>query len=593
MNNVMESKNTQFLKFLRAFYGSAGFRATLAVALLIAVGLTEGVGLLMLIPFLQLIGIGDAAPVGVVALVGQVWQKTGLPMNLVTVLCVYAGVVSLYALAQRWSTLLNGRLSHAFTRTLRNELFEAMARVQWLRFTRMRTSDINHVLTANLNAVENGTFGLFVLISSAFIIAVHVAVAFSLSVPMTAVAIASSVLLFIVLRPLNRRSYRLGEEWRQTMSAMYAVLMEHLGGMKLAKSFGAEERHVRNFCNLSGGLEAQANRFTGLLTATQMGYDIGGVVALGVFFYVAVEVFQVPAATLLILIFLFARLVPQFGWMQRTWQTMLNTLPAYDAVTDMLETFREAEEPLPAKDVQPVRLGRAIAFQGVSFRYDASDLRPVLDHVDLSIPAFQTTLILGPSGGGKSTLADLLIGLLRPDAGRILLDDKVLEGDMIHAWRRSVGYVPQESMLFHDTIRNNMLWARSDASEEDVWRALKLAAADEFVAQLPEGLETVVGDRGVRLSGGQRQRIALARALLRQPTLLLLDEATSNLDRENERRIMDALEGLRGKMTVVFISHRLSAERCADRVVSVEGGQVLETRSLNREPAVALSANVG
>jgi len=444
------------------------------------------------------------------------------------------------------------------------------------------------VLTANLNAVENGTFGLFVLISSAFIIAVHIGVAFSLSVPMTAVAIASSIVLFLVLRPLNRRSYRLGEEWRQTMSAMYAVLSEHLGGMKLAKSFGAEDRHVGNFRQLSGGLEAQANRFTGLLTATQMGYDIGGVVALGVFFYVAVQVFQVPVATLLIMVFLFARLVPQFGWMQRTWQTMLNTLPAYSAVTQMLEDLREAEEPSPVKEIQPVRLETGIEFRDVSFAYDKSDPRPVLDSVDLFIPAFQTTVVLGPSGGGKSTLADLLIGLLRPDEGGILLDGKLLERDLVHSWRQSVGYVPQESMLFHDTIRNNLLWARPDAREEDVWHALRLAAADEFISRLPEGLDTIVGDRGVRLSGGQRQRIALARALVRNPTLLLLDEATSNLDRENERRILEALEGLRGKMTVVFISHRLSAERCADRVVSVEGGRVVETRSLHMEQKVAL-----
>src|SRR5208283_234533 len=144
----------------------------------------------------------------------------------------------------------------------------------------------------------------------------------------------------------------------------------------------------------------------------------------------------------------------------------------------------------------------------------------------------ETTAILGPSGGGKSTFADLLIGLLTPDKGQILIDGKPLEGNMLHSWRRSVGYVPQESLLFHETLQDNMRWASPESSEEDIWEALELASAMDFVKAFPEGLETVVGDRGVRLSGGQRQRIALARALLRKPTLLLLDEATSNLDAE-------------------------------------------------------------
>lgn len=295
---------------------------------------------------------------------------------------------------------------------------------------------------------------------------------------------------------------------------------------------------------------------------------------LGFFFYAAREWLNMPAAPLLIMVYLFARIVPQFSWMQRTWQGILNMLPAYRAVVEMRDRFQDAEEPQPTATVRPVELQRGLDLRGVSFRYEKAEDRQILESVDLIFPALHTTLILGPSGGGKSTLADLLIGLLRPDDGQILIDGKPLQGDLLHAWRRSIGYVHQESLLFHDTVRANLLWANPEATEEDLWRALRLAAAEDLTRQLPQGLDTIVGDRGARLSGGERQRIGLARALLRNPTLLLLDEATSQLDQENERRILDALTALRGKMTIVFISHRLSAVRCADRVVTVEAGRV-------------------
>ncbi len=569
------SQSMLFHEYVTELFDQAGKRAYFAIVVLIAVGLTQGVGLLMLIPFLQLIGIGDSAPTGIVAIIGNAWNFTGLPLSLPVVLVVYIATVAVYAVTQQWSTILNSKLSHAFTRKLRDDLFKAMVRVQWLRFIQIRGSDINHVMTSNLTTIDNGTYGLFALISGIFVVLVHIGIAMMLSFPLTCVAIVCSGALLLVLRPLNRRSYALGEEWRQTMAALFGVLMDHLAGMKIAKSFGAEDRHIRSFCALSGNLEQQANRYAGILSSTSMYYEIGGVITVAVFFFTGVQIFQIPAARLLIMVFLFASLVPQFSWMQRTWQGILNMLPAYKAVLQMKEKFCAAEEPLALSEVKPIELERGIEFQNVSFGYNKEDRDFVIRGLELLIRSKETTVVLGPSGGGKSTFADLLIGLLTPDKGQILIDGKQLEGNLLHSWRKSVGYVPQESLLFHETLRDNMLWASPESSEEDIWESLRLAAAADFVMALPEGLNTIVGDRGVRLSGGQRQRIALARALLRKPTLLLLDEATSNLDAENEQRIIQALQELRGTMTVVFISHRQSAVQCADRVVQIEEGRAL------------------
>ena len=219
-------------------------------------------------------------------------------------------------------------------------------------------------------------------------------------------------------------------------------------------------------------------------------------------------------------------------------------------------------------------LRRALTVRGVSFSYGADGSRPALANVDLDVPAGTLTAIAGPSGAGKSTLADILIGVLEPATGRVLVDGVPLTGSNRRRWRRSISYVPQEPYLFHDTIRANLQWARPGAPDAALWHASRLAAAADFVTALPDGLGTIVGDRGARLSGGERQRLSLARAQLREPALLMLDEATSHVDPGTERSIVEALVSLRGSTTIVAIAHGEALPAAADTIVRLESGRI-------------------
>jgi ATP-binding cassette subfamily C protein len=230
------------------------------------------------------------------------------------------------------------------------------------------------------------------------------------------------------------------------------------------------------------------------------------------------------------------------------------------------------ETPVDEREPAPWPVNEAIVLDTVHLTYEGRD-RPALDGVSLRLPARTSTAIVGASGAGKSTLADVLMGLLRPDAGQVSIDGWPLTGTQRHAWRQSVAYVPQEVFLFHDSIRNNLLWGHPEANDDDLRRALERAAA-AFVFDLPQGVDTLVGDGGVRLSGGERQRLALARALLRRPSLLILDEATSALDRDNEAQVREAIEHLHGDLTLVVIGHRLATLEHADQVVVMKAGRV-------------------
>ena len=563
--------------FLSSFLNYARWRVGGSVALLVAVALLEAAGLLLLMPLVELLGLGEVrAAAGLSSVWRNIFSALGVTPVFELVLCSFVGLLVVQAVLRRVADHHNARIEAAYTADLRDRLYAALVDARWLAFTRLRAADLTRALTQE---VDNAGFAAqqgVALAGTAGLALVHLAVALMVSPPLTAMALGCGVVVAVALRPLNRRAHEAGKASQLCRAEMSAAIAEHLAGYKVAKSHGRGSHHLDLFRRATHSIAEHFVATRHVFSASRVFFELAGWTALMAFLYVAVAWARLGTAQLVLMVFVFTRLLPRIGAMQGAWQQIVHYQPAFDAVEKLraeLDAAREAVADAPPA----LELQREVRLDNVSFRYDSAAGPDVARNVSLTIPARRMTALVGASGAGKSTIADLLLGLLTPTEGRVLVDGEPLDGSRLAVWRNSIGYVPQEPFLFHDTIRANLLWARGDATEDELQAALRTAAAAEFVARLPQGLDTVVGDRGVRLSGGERQRLTLARALLRRPTLLLLDEATSSLDHENERLIQQAIERLHGELTIVIIAHRLSTVQSADQVIVLEQGRVVES----------------
>ena len=448
--------------------------------------------------------------------------------------------------------------------------------MNWLSFARSRSSDFVQALTTELDRVGIATHYLLLLLANLLVVTVYFLLSLHLSFAMTGLVLFCGFGLLTLLsgKTLAARSH--GQKLSLASKALYAAAIEHLSGMKTAKSYSAEDRNSQIFSTLADGV---ARTYIGAVrnrSEAKSWFDVGAVLILSLILYISLEILRLQTAEVLLLVFLYARAMPKLSSIQQSYQQVVNNVPAFTAVAEMQARCEAAVEQRPER-LEEVRLQRDVHLKQVSFRYEGDDSRLVLSNLDLLIRRGETTAIMGPSGAGKSTVADLILGLLQPTRGDVLINGNRLTSSRIRSWRAQIGYVGQETFLLHDTVKSNLLWANPHAGDDDIDQALRLAAAHQFVSRLPQGIQTVVGDRGVRLSGGERQRLALARALLRKPSLLILDEATSSLDSENERRIQAAIENLTGELTILIISHRLSTVRDADVIHVIDDGHLVES----------------
>ena len=572
----MHSAWPAFRALVRSLVRYAGRRLWLSLALLVVIGVLEGGSLLLLPPLLKLLGLGEVSGGGVARAAAVFLRGGHVPLTLAVVLAGLLAVIAIQAWLRVYLEVLNTRIEAGYTCSLREQFYEALVNADWLFFTRQRSSDIVQTLTDELQRVGTGTQQLLALAGLVATALAQVTLAFWLSPTLTALATLCGCAVALALRPLGRQAHAVGRIIQEKRAEMAAAVTEHLGGMKVAKSHAREAHHLELCRRVIRDIADHWIRAIRVFARARIGLELGTALALSSFLFLAVAVVGIKPADLIFLAFIFTRLVPRMAGIQTSWQRVMQALPSYEAAERLRQKLIAAREPSWPDAPDRMILQREIRFAEVTFRYDAGRPVEALRAVEFVIPARGVTAICGPSGAGKSTLADLLLGLLTPATGRILIDGEPLAGPRVPAWRRSIGYVPQDTFLFHDTVRANLLWARPEATEQEMRAALRTAAAEDFVDRLGQGLDTVVGERGVTLSGGERQRLALARAVLRRPTLLVLDEATSAVDTRNEQLIQRALADLRGSLTMVIIAHRLSTVRLADQIIVLEDGRVVE-----------------
>ena len=565
---------TSLRQYARRAAGAGGWRVPAALTLSISTGVIEGVGLLFLVPLLALVGVdaGGGATDAIAARVGGALAALGLPLTLPVVLTLYVAVVLVQGLLLMTQSLVNLSLESRISTRLREDLYDAILHADWHFLTRQRGSDLAHAMTSEIDRTGPLTLQLLSTLTTATQIAVALIVAARIAPVATAAVAVIGLVVALALRSSTARADRLGRAYAAESGYAYGLLTDGLAALRTIKSLGAEAQSAASLGASHRRLVDLWHRSVGNYARTKFAIDAGAVVVLALLVYLALTVLRLPAAALLVMLFIFARTVPRVSALQHSLHLFVHALPAFEGVMHLLVRCRAAEE--PRANPAPASLRRVIGLEDVSFEYEPG--RRALDGVSLEVPARGLTAFVGASGAGKTTAVDVLMGLLKPTSGRLTLDGVPLGPESTRSWRARVAYVSQDPFLFHDTIRANLRWARHDATDAEIERALTEAGAAEFVARLPHGLDTVVGDRGGRLSGGERQRLAIARALLREPALLVLDEPTSALDAASERHVLETVARLAATTAVVMVTHRLGSVRGADRIYVLEQGRLVE-----------------
>jgi subfamily B ATP-binding cassette protein MsbA len=506
------------------------------------------------------------------------WFVADTPLGTLERVCVGLLLIFFLKSALAYARVyLNTWLEQAVVRDLRVRLFERMSRLSLAHVQSRRTGEMISLLLHDVGAVRSAVQTTFdVLVRDVLLLVVYLAIVLWVSAPLTLAALAVIPPIFLFVRWLSRSLVRHATAVHERMERVSSAAQETVSGIRVVQAFGMEGKETERF-----GARAQA-LFAARMELLRLGAVPGplaeflGVVgAVFLLWYGGRQVLaggRMNADWLMVFLFGMIALMRPVRNLSTVNTTLQEGVAAGRRIFRTIDREPDVRDAPHAREID--RVEREVRFENVAFAY--GDGPRVLSGIDVVLARGSCVALVGPSGAGKSTLADLLARFHEPLEGRITVDGVDLREIRLAAWRRRLGVVPQETILFHDTVAANIGYGSPDASQREIEAAARAANADGFITRLPRGYDTLVGDRGVKLSGGERQRIAIARALLRDPDVLILDEATSSLDSQSERLVQEALDRLVANRTTLVIAHRLSTVRHADRIVVLNGGRIVE-----------------
>ena len=463
---------------------------------------------------------------------------------------------------------------------LRQEVYERITQLQLGYFTNERRGDIMSRLTNDVLEVENSVVStLNVVIREPFTLLGYFIVLFTMSVKLTLFTLLVMPISGYMIGTINKKIRRTAEQGQQNLGNIASVIDETLGSMRIIKAFNAQPYVISKFIQFNDNyahdmetmhkkrsLASPISEFLGVASVAGILYFGGNLVLNGTS--------DLSPSEFITYIIVFSQVLVPAKAISTAFTNIQRGLVSSGRILEIIDTVPQIRDK-PDAAVLP-EFKHQIEFKAVSFSYAQT---PVLQNINLTIQKGKTIALVGPSGGGKSTLADLLPRFYDPVGGAILIDGHDIRNYTLHSLREQMGVVTQESILFNDTIFNNIAFNKTDATAEQVIAAAKIANAHEFIMQTPDGYQTFIGDRGGKLSGGQRQRISIARAILKNPPILIMDEATSALDTESEKLVQEALINLMKNRTSIVIAHRLSTIQHADEIVVLQKGKILERGS--------------